>query len=129
MALYDGLSFPSEGPGSLLAKKGWGSYSKIVVSLKNWHWMTGYWHGEDFIAPLGETLFQSVSEIDPHLYIQNRNLITGKLWYNKTIMKGAVIEARFEEYYDIDSGHFDYSYGVWLRINSSFFLTKADAGN
>jgi len=128
IALYNGLAYPSEGPGYLPAKKGWGSYSKIVVSLKNWHLVTGYWHGDNFIAPLGETLFQSISEIDPHVYSRNRNLITGKIWYNKTIMKGAIIEARFEEYYDTDSNHFDYSYGLWLRINSSFFLTKTNTG-
>ncbi|RLD91284.1 MAG: hypothetical protein DRJ09_01615 [Bacteroidetes bacterium] len=127
LALYDGLSFPSEGLGSLPAKKGWGSYSKVVVGWKSLHWLSGYWHGENFIAPLGETQFQSISEIDPLVYQRNRNLITGKLWYNKTIMKGAVIEARFETYYDIDNRHFDYSYGLWLRINSSFFLTKSKA--
>ena len=127
MALYDGLSFPSEGPGSLPAKKGWGSYSKVVIGWKSLHWISGYWHGDNFIAPLGETQFQSVSEIDPLVYQRNRNLITGKLWYNKTIMKGAVIEARFETFYDTDNRHLDYSYGLWLKINSSFFLTKAKA--
>ncbi len=127
MALYNGLSFPTEGVGSLPAKKGWGNYLKMVIGWKNLHWMAGYWHGDNFIAPLGETQFQSVSEIDPLVYQRNRNLITGKLWYNKTIMKGAVIEARFETFYDTDHHQVDYSYGLWLKINSSFFLTKAKA--
>lgn len=129
IALYNGLSFPDEGQGHLPAKQGWGSYCKAKLSYNNWHVMTGYWYAKNFIAPLGETQFQSLSEISPDVYRKKINLLTAKFWYNKVIVKGIMIEARFEEYYDTQNRNFDYSYGLWLRINSSFFLTKAKTAN
>ncbi len=126
LALYNGLSLPDEGiEGHFLPKHGLGSYLKMNLSYSNWHVMAGYWHAKNFVAPLGETQFQSISEIDPDLYRKNINLITGKLWFNKSIVKGVMIEARFEQYYDLHNRTFDYSYGLWLRVNSSFFLVKA----
>ena len=125
ITLYNGLAFPDEGIGHLPAKQGWGSYLKMHLNRNRLHVTAGYWHAKNFIAPLGETQFQSVSEINPDLYRKNINLITGKLWFNKSIVKDVMIEVRLETYYDLHQRTFDYSYGLWIRVNSSFFLAKA----
>ncbi len=125
VALYSGLSYnENQGINYLPFKNGWGLYTKATLQWKNFHLMTGFWQANSFIAPLGETQFQSVSEINPDVISKNRQMVTSKLWYTKTIVKGAAIEVRFENYYDTQNHSFDYSYGLWLKINSSFFITK-----
>ena len=123
--LYKALSYPSLGQaGHLPFGKGWASYSKIDLQLKSFHLMAGYWSGQQFIAPLGETLFQSVSEINPETIQKNRSLITGKLSYRKSIARGIKLEARAASYFDTDTKKIDYSYGLYIRINTDFFLCK-----
>ena len=123
--LYKALSNPPEGTSVHLPfDKGWASYSKINFRYKSFHFIAGYWKGERFIAPLGETLFQSVSEIDPNYTQEDRSLITSKISYRKNIYKGIRLEARAASYFDTASKKLDYSYGLYIRINTDFFLCK-----
>ena len=123
--LYSGLNLPN--PGELNAqpfKNGWGSYTTLTYQYQQLHVMAGYWYAERFIAPHGEYLFQSVSEINPGFSQAKRKLITTKVWIDKTIYRSIKLEARFESYYDLMNHNFDYSYGLYLVMNESFFLTR-----
>ncbi len=125
LLLYEGLHLPY--PGELNAqpfKNGWGSYTTLTYH-HNWlHVMIGYWYAKRFIAPHGEALFQSVSEISPNFSQSKRELLTSKIWLNKTIYRSIKIEARFENYYDLMTHKLDYSYGLYIVMNESFFLTR-----
>lgn len=123
--IYDGLNLP--GPGKFNAepfKNGWGSYTKLTYDHRWLHAMIGYWYAERFISPHGEYLFQSVSEINPDFSQEKRELLTNKVWFDKTIYRGIKLEARIESYYDLMTHHLDYSYGLYIVVNESFFLTK-----
>jgi len=64
--LYAGLNLPDQGEANAQPfKNGWGSYTTITYQYHRLHVMAGYWYAERFIAPHGEYLFQSVSEINP----------------------------------------------------------------
>ncbi len=103
--------------------KGWGAYPVIHVKGHPFELMAGYWHAKDFYAFEGEPLFGSFN-----IYNQTtcpiRNLITSKLAFEKELFKGIYAGAQIETYSDLDSGKTDYSFGVHLRFNRRFFLTK-----
>ncbi|VAW27887.1 hypothetical protein MNBD_BACTEROID07-753 [hydrothermal vent metagenome] len=125
LLLYEGLHLPDPGePNAQPFKNGWGSYTKLTFHYRGLHVLAGYWYAERFIAPHGEYLFQSVSEINPNFSQAKRELVTTKIWFNKTIYRSIKIEARFENYYDLMSHKLDYSYGLYIVMNESFFLTK-----
>ena len=123
--LYRGLHLPGPAEANHQPyKNGWGSYTTITYQYQRLHVMAGYWYAERFISPHGEYLFQSVSEIHPSYSQEKRQLLTTKIWINKTIYRSIKLEARFESYYDLMKHNFDYSYGLYLVMNESFFLTR-----
>ncbi len=125
LLVYKGLHLPD--PGEFNAqpfKNGWGSYTKLSYSYKGLHALAGYWYAKRFISPHGEYLFQSVSEMNPAFSQEKRELLTGKIWYGKTIYHSIKIEARLETYYDLMKHNLDYSYGLYIVMNEGFFLVK-----
>jgi len=92
----------------------------------------GYWWGRDFIAPIGEALFSSISYTDESLVFPERQLILFKLNLHHQIANGIFIGGRFESYTDllgtgnIDKNvkEFNYSYSVYITFDRSFFLGK-----
>jgi len=125
MAFYEGISHPTYGEdGYLPYDEGWGSYTKLILHWKHFHFQAAYWYGHQFIAPLGETQFQSVSEINPDFIRENRKLITPRIWYSRSIAKGVKLQAGSNGYYDCTSHQFDYSYDLYIHINTDFFLKK-----
>ncbi len=122
---YAGLNLPD--PNEMNGqpfRNGWGSYTKLSFRYGSLKIMTGYWYARRFISPHGEYLFQSVSEIDPSFSQEKRELLTGKISFQKTIYHSIKLEARFENYYDLMSHQLNYSYGLYLVMNESFFLLK-----
>ncbi len=125
MLLYDGLNLPDSGEFNAQPfKNGWGSYTKLSYSFKGLHAMAGYWYAKRFISPHGEYLFQSVSEMTPAFSQEKRELLTGKIWFSKTIYRSIKIEARLETYYDLMAHNLDYSYGLYIVMNEGFFLVR-----
>ncbi len=125
LLLYQGLYLPDSGElNARPFKSGWGSYTTVTYRYRWLHIMAGYWYAERFTSPHGEYLFQSVSEINPDFSQAKRKLLTTKVWINKTIYHSIKLEARFESYYDLMSHKLDYSYGLYIVMNESFFLTK-----
>ena len=123
--LYEGLHLPKSGePNAQPFKNGWGSYTTLTYQYRRLHVMAGYWYAERFISPHGEYLFQSVSEIYPSYSQEKRQLLTTKLWLAKTIYRSIKLEARFESYYDLKRHNLDYSYGLYIVMNESFFLAR-----
>ncbi len=123
--LYEGLNLPDAGEiNAQPFKNGWGSYTTLAYQYRNLHVMAGYWYAQRFISPHGEYLFQSVSEIDHNFSQANRQLLTTKIWFDKTIYRSIKLETRFESYYDLMTHKLDYSYGLYIVMNESFFLTK-----
>ena len=86
--------------------------------------MLGYWYGDYFIAPRGEPLFQSVSQKYTGYVEPQKQLIVSKLFFQKAINKDINLGIRFESYYDLLNDNFDFSYGLHIVFNRSFFLKK-----
>lgn len=82
---------------------------------------TGWFHGEYYFAPLGDYLFQSVSQFNDWYVGEKRDLITSKLLLGHDIMKGVNFGFRFESYFDLQRRAHDFSYGLNLSINAQAF--------
>ena len=105
-------------------KKGGAIYPTGIITYKHGEIMAGYWNASDFYAPKGSALFHSASDYKEGYYTKNRQLVTAKFIFNKTLMKQVKFQACAETYYDIDASELEYSYGISLVFTPSFFITK-----
>jgi len=88
---------------------------------------TGWFHGEQFFAPLGDYLFQSVSQYDPGYSQDKRDLIISKFLFNHEVIRGVDLGIRFESYYDLLRKVNDFSYGVNISVNAEVFKHPLNA--
>ncbi len=111
--------------------EGNGFFPEIFAKSKWINIHIGYWKARDFIAPLGEPLFSSISYMDEGTVFPDRQMLNIKIDLHHIIADGIFIGGRFESYYDIlgninkeKQPHNDFSYGVYINFNHDFFLKK-----
>ena len=85
---------------------------------------TGWFHGEYFFSPMGDYLFQSVSELNNWYVGEKKDLITSKLFLGHQILNGVSFGFRLESYYDLKRKSNDFSYGLNISVNASVFEKK-----
>jgi hypothetical protein len=102
-------------------ESGFGTDNSITLENKWAKLSAGWFHGEYFFAPLGDYLFQSVSQFNSWYVGERRDLFTSKLLIGHQVMKGVNIGFRFESYYDIQRKSNDFSYGLNISVNTVVF--------
>ncbi|MFO7922968.1 MAG: hypothetical protein R6U58_04680 [Bacteroidales bacterium] len=107
-------------------ENGWGIYPNIFVKGRWLEGGVGYWRGNQFVAPRGEPLFQSVSPVNPDIAADHRELLTSKIIFNRNLLRGINMGVRFEVYYDLPAGQFDHSGGLHIVVDERFFITKPE---
>ena len=105
-------------------RSGMAAYLKASYNSPNIYAMLGYWNARNFMAPKGEFLFHSISETNPNFVQRNRELLTSKITYRRSIGQQIKLETGFFTYYDMMISHFDYSFMFFLVLDESFFVTK-----
>jgi hypothetical protein len=105
-------------------ENGWGIYPNLFMESRFFQSGVGYWRGHRFVAPRGEPVFQSVSQVDPVLAVNNRELITSKIILNRKLVRGINMGLRFEGYFDTASRNFDHTMGLHVMIDERFFITR-----
>lgn len=94
------------------------------IGYKYGELMLGYWYGNNFVAPKGSTIFQSISDYKPGFYERERQLLTAKISFSKDFLHQIKFSAMLESYYDIPASQFDYAYGFNIVFTPNFFLKK-----
>ncbi|NVO21424.1 MAG: hypothetical protein HXX13_17115 [Bacteroidetes bacterium] len=117
-------SVDQSGNGTLPYKKGWASYSYAVLHYKPVRLVGSFFHGEYYFAPLGDYLFQSVSEINQWYQGDSRNLVNGKFLFDKNIGAGISMGIRFEAYYEPSGSQLEYSYGMNIKADADWLLFR-----
>ena len=115
-------------PTNTIAYKSGQAFHNTIGFENNWIKInSGWFHGEKFFAPMGDYLFQSISQFDTGYTSDTRDLITSKLLLNHQVTKGVDLGLRFESYFDIPRHWLDFSYGVNISVNAEVFkhTTKA----
>ncbi len=98
-------------------KSGYGLYPMAAYYNKNFALFGGYWYGNGYIGARGSHLFMSVSKYDPLFEQKERNMITGKWFYQHGIFG---LEA--QAYYDLKESKCDFSFGLYMKFNKDFGL-------
>jgi hypothetical protein len=104
--------------------KGKAVYTGVKAEGEKFMAMAGFWNGDDFIAPKGSPLFQSVSAYNPTEVIPHRRLLTSKAGYHHAFHRQIRFSFLFEGYYDLINSQFDYAYGIHLAFTPNFVIAK-----
>jgi hypothetical protein len=95
--------------------------SKYNVAL-----LATYWSGNSFVAPRGGKIFQSISSIsgEESYAEKQRQLLFINLVYEKQIMPGLYIDARFTPYVDLKNKLKEYSFLLLFTYRDVFRLVN-----
>jgi hypothetical protein len=123
---YYGIYSSSDDPGDLPFLDGDGWFMNLTGKSDWFDVMFSYWHGNQFYAPFGGPLYQSVFFIDentPETQDQ-RDLLFLRLLFQHDLSGAVNLAFRFEPVYDIGNGQFDHSEGLYLRYRTDFLLNR-----
>jgi hypothetical protein len=101
-----------------------GTASYTTLELRNNHidFTLGYWYGKQFVAPIGNPIFESYSRTKFYVEEPIRQLAIGKINYQKNVFKGINLGFRFEGYYDLIGSNMEYTWAAMVVFNERFFL-------
>jgi hypothetical protein len=103
---------------------GYGNNTGLYSQVGKFQVSIGHFHGFNFMVPLGNGLFQSLSNYLPNVYRKNINLINLKAGYGQKLLKELMIDAMAEAYYNYDINHIDYSFGLSLLFLPNWTIIK-----
>lgn len=90
-----------------------------------WSLYATYWNGNNWIAPRGTSIYQSVSVHDPLYTQQDRNLIIPRICYQTEWMdKQLTCVARVEPVYDAGSRTTEFSFSLYLSYALRQAITR-----
>jgi len=101
---------------------GMGSYTTLELRNTTFDLLAGFWYGEQFIAPLGNPVFETYSRTRFYVEEPVRQIITAKLNYHKKITEGSTLGLRFDSYYDILGSYMEYSWSILVIVDERFFI-------
>lgn len=103
-------------------RNGSGWLGCLTLSRQSFSLMPCYWMGNGYIAPRGTAIYQSVSVDKPGYTEKTRELLFVRAMYAQTLSGNLQLNVRFEPFWNLRNGWFDYSYSVYLsyRLNHSF---------
>ncbi len=103
---------------------GYGIYSNIFAKAGDFYASASWWYGDHYISLRGHPIYQSKSNYYTNYYEEKRALLTGRLMYEKEVIKGLNIGAGLELYFDLYNYSTDYWYMFYINFNRDFFLKK-----
>ena len=123
--IYGSQRLPDYGENYIPFKRGNGFLFSGELEHRFFYFESGYWNANKFISSRGEYLYMSISESNPNLYQNNRQLIYSKFRLKQHISDNLKLEVRANIYVDIKNKVLpDYSYGIYFIANELFFLKK-----
>ena len=103
---------------------GMGSYSTIEYLSRDFDLLVGYYYADEFIAPIGDPMYQTYSRVDPTIKEPIREIISSKFNYHKNVYQGITLGARFGAYYDLTQSNLDYYWSLVAVFDGRFFLKE-----
>ncbi len=120
---------------------GWALYANLTAQIWYMKIKTAWWRSEDFINLFGNPAFQNISSIHEGRIFSKIDVFNGGLSYEQPFGNGFYLGADIDFYYNPNlvaydpaaynsttptkvSKSFNYSFGVYLRINPSILLKK-----
>jgi hypothetical protein len=103
---------------------GW--FLNFTGELRWFDLMFSYWHGNQFFAPNGTPIYQSVSfDYANNGYTENsRELLFFRFLYEHDFLHGLTLGLRFEPLVDLNNNLFEHSEALYLRYRTDFILNR-----
>ena len=105
-------------------ENGWALDFPVSYKSENAKLTAGYWTAEEFVAPYGNPVFQTVSLTEPRVSQGENSIAYLDFSYHYDVVDGLDLHARLSNYYMVDLKGFNYYYGVTAILNQKFFITK-----
>lgn len=106
-------------------KTGSGYLLQAGTAYKGNYFAVNYWQGNNFVAPRGAAIYQSVSTVDSSFYKQNRQLLFLRLVNNFPVFNSPInASLRFEPFLDLGSGKIEYSGSIYLSYELDKVIRK-----
>lgn len=114
----DTVEVKSQGDG-LLANVGFTTKKELDVLLS-------YWYGNDFYNETGGFLYSSKSHAVSYPFYSERyrSLLILRLTQRITLPGNIALTLRAEPHYDFLKGIFEFSFGLYIRVDEKFWLKK-----
>lgn len=94
---------------------------------KNFDVLLSYWYGDDFYNDMGGFLYSSRSRTvaySSYYSERYRSLLILRLTKRITLPGRVALTLRAEPHYDLIKNIFEYSFGVYIRVDEKFWLGK-----
>ena len=96
--------------------QGFAHYSSVSSKIKNHSMHLGYWYANQYTNTLGNPIFSNVNVDYPYANQQIRQLVSLRYNYARNVRNKAIIDFRFEPYYNLHTGDFFHSASLFLRV-------------
>lgn len=106
---------------------GSGFLSNLMVKSKsNIGLQLTYWNGDQFIAPMGSPIYQSISTRPQYANYSEpeRNLLLMNLFYDSELFKNFFVYASVYPYIDLKQGYLEHSFLIMFSYKNNFRLGK-----
>ncbi|MFC2104086.1 hypothetical protein ACFLS4_01880 [Bacteroidota bacterium] len=98
------------------------SYTYLELKNSNFDFSVGYWYGKQYVAPIGNPIFEAYSRTKFYVEEPIRQLAIGKLNYQKDVFAGINLGVRVESFYDILGNNIEYTWAIMVVFRERFFL-------
>lgn len=103
---------------------GWGILTNVKAKHKASYLSAGYWYAHKFLTMQGDPMFSCYSTLDPAYHAKSRQMLVGELHLGKNATPYFHIAFMSNAYYDLDSGRFDYTYGILMILRPSLLVKR-----
>jgi len=105
---------------------GWGAYMNLTMVTKLNDFMISYWRGDQFISYSGGALYQSISRNwkEPLALEEIREIIIFRVLGKINVFEDLQVSPRLEPYWNLQTDRKGISFGVYVKYQHDFFLTK-----
>jgi hypothetical protein len=107
-----------------LYSRGWGNYTTVFGKWKGFYAEGGLWYGRHFIAPRGEWLYQSVSNLYTVYWEPSNTIITFKTGWTHRVTDGVKAALGGGCYYDTALRSVDYYYHFHISVQLNWLLKE-----
>lgn len=101
-------------------RNGRGLYANVALQTRWMDFMLSYWNGNNFIAPRGTAIYQSVSADQAGYTEAWRQLLFFRILYEKQLYSHLNIVIRYEPFMDLGNKQLDYAFSVYLLYRENF---------
>ena len=101
---------------------GMGSYTTLEFQHPDYDILLGYWYADQYIAPIGNPIYETYSRTNIFVEEPTRQIISGKFNYHKNVYNGINLGTRIGCYYDLLSSNLDYYWSLVVVINEKVLI-------